>query len=31
VNGALVKADADFATSLVPVGNGEFLAARAIA
>ena len=28
---ALVKADADFATSLVPVGNGEFLAAKAIA
>ncbi len=28
---ALVKADPEFATSLVPVGNGEFLAARAIA
>lgn len=28
---ALVKADADFATSLVPVGNGEFLAEKAIA
>ncbi len=28
---ALVNADADFATSLVPVGNGEFLAAKAIA
>ena len=26
---ALVKADADFVTSLVPVGNGEFLAAKA--
>jgi predicted O-methyltransferase YrrM len=25
---ALVKADADFTTSLVPVGNGEFLAVR---
>jgi len=28
---ALVKADPEFATSLVPVGNGEFLAAKAIA
>ena len=28
---ALVEADADFATSVVPVGNGEFLAVRAIA
>ncbi len=28
---ALVKADREFATSLVPVGNGEFLATRAIA
>ena len=27
---ALVKADAEFATSLVPVGNGEFLALRSI-
>ena len=27
---ALVKADAEFATSLVPVGNGEFLAVRSI-
>ena len=27
---ALVKADAAFATSLVPVGNGEFLAVRAV-
>jgi predicted O-methyltransferase YrrM len=27
---ALVKADADFVTSLVPVGNGEFLAVRAV-
>jgi len=26
---ALVKADSEFATSLVPVGNGEFLAVRA--
>jgi predicted O-methyltransferase YrrM len=26
---ALVKADPEFVTSLVPVGNGEFLAARA--
>ena len=26
---ALVKADADFTTSLVPVGNGEFLAVKA--
>ena len=26
---ALVEADADFTTSLVPVGNGEFLAVRA--
>lgn len=26
---ALVKADAEFASSLVPVGNGEFLAVRA--
>ena len=26
---ALVKADAEFVTCLVPVGNGEFLAARA--
>ena len=26
---ALVKADAEFTTSLVPVGNGEFLAVRA--
>jgi len=26
----LVKADAEFATSLVPVGNGEFLAVRAV-
>ena len=26
---ALVNADADFTTSLVPVGNGEFLAVRA--
>jgi predicted O-methyltransferase YrrM len=26
---ALVKADAEFVTSLVPVGNGEFLAVRA--
>ena len=25
---ALVKADADFTTSLVPVGNGEFLAVK---
>ena len=25
---ALVKADAEFVTSLVPVGNGEFLAVR---
>jgi hypothetical protein len=25
---ALVKADAGFATSLVPVGNGEFLAVK---
>ena len=27
---ALVNADADFTTSLVPVGNGEFLAVRAV-
>jgi predicted O-methyltransferase YrrM len=27
---ALVKADADFVTSLVPVGNGEFLAVKAM-
>jgi predicted O-methyltransferase YrrM len=27
---ALVKGDAEFATSLVPVGNGEFLAVRSI-
>jgi predicted O-methyltransferase YrrM len=27
---ALVHADADFSTSLVPVGNGEFLAVRGI-
>ncbi len=27
---ALVKADPEFSTSLVPVGNGEFLAARAL-
>jgi predicted O-methyltransferase YrrM len=27
---ALVKADAEFATSLVPVGNGEFLAVRSM-
>ena len=27
---ALVKADSEFSTSLVPVGNGEFLAARAL-
>ncbi len=27
---ALVKADAEFITSLVPVGNGEFLAARSV-
>ena len=27
---ALVKADPEFATSLVPVGNGEFLAARTV-
>jgi predicted O-methyltransferase YrrM len=27
---ALVKADADFTTSLVPVGNGEFLAVKAV-
>jgi predicted O-methyltransferase YrrM len=27
---ARVKADAEFITSLVPVGNGEFLAARAV-
>jgi predicted O-methyltransferase YrrM len=26
---ALVKSDADFTTSLVPVGNGEFLAVKA--
>jgi hypothetical protein len=26
---ALVTADADFTTSLVPVGNGEFLAVKA--
>jgi predicted O-methyltransferase YrrM len=26
----LVKADGEFATSLVPVGNGEFLAVRAV-
>jgi hypothetical protein len=26
---ALVKADVDFTTSLVPVGNGEFLAVKA--
>jgi predicted O-methyltransferase YrrM len=26
---ALVKADAKFTTSLVPVGNGEFLAVKA--
>jgi predicted O-methyltransferase YrrM len=26
---ALVKADADFTTSLVPIGNGEFLAVKA--
>jgi predicted O-methyltransferase YrrM len=28
---ALVQADAEFVTSLVPVGNGEFLAVRAAA
>lgn len=28
---ALVKADDEFITSLVPVGNGEFLAARSVA
>jgi hypothetical protein len=27
---ALVNADAEFSTSLVPVGNGEFLAVRDI-
>jgi len=27
---ALVNADHDFTTSLVPVGNGEFLAVRAV-
>jgi len=27
---AQVKADAEFITSLVPVGNGEFLAVRAV-
>jgi predicted O-methyltransferase YrrM len=27
---ALVKADADFTTSLVPVGNGEFLAVKTV-
>ena len=27
---ALVKADAEFSTSLVPVGNGEFLAVRSL-
>jgi len=27
---ALVKADAEFITSLVPVGNGEFLATRSV-
>ena len=27
---ALVKADAEFISSLVPVGNGEFLAARSV-
>ena len=27
---ALVNADADFTTSLVPVGNGEFLAVKAV-
>jgi len=27
---ALVNADDDFTTSLVPVGNGEFLAVRAV-
>lgn len=27
---ALVKADTDFTTSLVPVGNGEFLAVKAV-
>jgi len=27
---ALVKADAEFITSLVPLGNGEFLAARSV-
>ena len=27
---ALVKADTDFVTSLVPVGNGEFLAVRSL-
>ena len=27
---ALVNADPDFTTSLVPVGNGEFLAVRAV-
>jgi predicted O-methyltransferase YrrM len=27
---ALVKADAEFITSLAPVGNGEFLAARSV-
>ena len=26
---ALIKADADFTTSLVPIGNGEFLAVKA--
>jgi hypothetical protein len=26
---ALAKADTDFTTSLVPVGNGEFLAVKA--
>jgi hypothetical protein len=27
---ALVSADAEFSTSLVPVGNGEFLAVRSL-
>jgi len=27
---ALVNADAEFSTSLVPVGNGEFLAVRSL-
>jgi hypothetical protein len=27
---ALVNADAEFSTSLVPIGNGEFLAVRSL-